>query len=107
MDKKTYSIKQPDSSKDEEVVKKRKRKKAEDKPHYVNPKDFEDALEKYYEDNKISDYLADCIQKIAQGLSYAPNFMNYSYKEDMVGDAIIKMYQAIIHKKFKLKMEEF
>jgi DNA-directed RNA polymerase specialized sigma24 family protein len=88
--------------KDKEVKIKKKRKKAEDKPHYVNAKEFEDALTKYYEDDKITDYLGDSIQRIANGLSYAPNFINYSFKEDMVGDAILKMYQAILHKKFKL-----
>lgn len=87
---------------DKELKVKRKRKKAEDKPHYVNAKDFEDALVKYYDDDKITNYLGDAIQKIANGLSYAPNFINYSFKEDMVGDAILKMYQAILHKKFKL-----
>jgi DNA-directed RNA polymerase specialized sigma24 family protein len=87
---------------DKEIKVKRKRKKAEDKPHYVNARDFEDALVKYYDDDKITNYLGDAIQKIASGLSYAPNFINYSFKEDMVGDAVLKMYQAILHKKFKL-----
>jgi hypothetical protein len=91
-----------DNKKTEEMPLKKKRKKREDKPHYVNAKDFEDALTKYYEDDVITDYLADCIQRIAYGLSHAPNFMNYSYISDMVGDAIVKMYQAILHKKFKL-----
>jgi DNA-directed RNA polymerase specialized sigma24 family protein len=88
--------------KDKELKVKKKRKKAEDKPHYVNAKEFEDALTKYYEDDKISNYLGESIQRIANGLSYAPNFINYSFKEDMVGDAVLKMYQAILHKKFKL-----
>jgi DNA-directed RNA polymerase specialized sigma24 family protein len=88
--------------KDKELKVKKKRKKAEDKPHYVNAKEFEDALTKYYDDDKISNYLGESIQRIANGLSYAPNFINYSFKEDMVGDAVLKMYQAILHKKFKL-----
>ena len=88
--------------KDKELKVKKKRKKAEDKPHYVNAKEFEDALTKYYADDKISNYLGESIQRIANGLSYAPNFINYSFKEDMVGDAVLKMYQAILHKKFKL-----
>ena len=88
--------------KDKEIKIKKKRKKAEDKPHYVNAKEFEDALTKYYDDDKITNYLGESIQRIANGLSYKPNFINYSFKEDMVGDAILKMYQAILHKKFKL-----
>ena len=87
---------------DEELKVKKKRKKAENKPHYVNAREFEDELIKYYDNDKISDFLGLAIQKIATGLSYAPNFINYSYKEDMVGDAVLKMYQAVLHKKFKL-----
>jgi len=88
--------------KDKEEKPRKKRKKAQDKPHYVNSREFEDALTQYYKDDKITNYLGESIQKIAHGLSYAPNFINYSYKEDMVGDAILKMYQAVLHKKFKL-----
>jgi len=88
--------------KDNEKPVKKKRKKAEEKPHYVNAKEFEDALIKYYDDGVITNYLGESIQKIAVGLSYAGNFINYTYKEDMIGDAVLKMYQAILHKKFKL-----
>jgi len=80
----------------------KKRKKKEDKPHYVNAREFEDALIQYYKDDKMTNYLGESLQKIAVGLSYAGNFINYSFKEDMVGDAVVKMYQAILHKKFKL-----
>ena len=66
----------------EESKPKRKRKKAEDKPHYVNAREFEDALIQYYKDNKITNYLGEAIQKIANGLSYAPNFMNYCVDEE-------------------------
>ena len=81
---------------------KRRKKKPSDKPHYVNGKDFEDAIRKYYETDKITDYLGEAIKKIASGLSFAPNFINYSYKDEMVGDAVVKMYQALKYKKFKL-----
>jgi len=80
----------------------RKKKKPSEKPHYVNGKDFEDAIRKYYETDKITDYLGEAIKKIACGLSFAPNFINYSYKDEMVGDAVVKMYQALKYKKFKL-----
>jgi hypothetical protein len=80
----------------------RKNKKPSEKPHYVNGNEFEDAIRKYYETDKITDYLGESIKKIAVGLSYAGNFINYSYKDDMVGDAVVKMYQALKYKKFKL-----
>jgi len=36
----------------------------------------------------ISDYIAECFVKIAEHLSYRPNFINYPFREDMVGDGI-------------------
>ena len=61
------------------------------------------AMRAYYESDIISEELAIYIKKIAEGLSYAPNFINYTYKEEMVGDAILKMVQALEHKKFDLE----
>jgi DNA-directed RNA polymerase specialized sigma24 family protein len=86
------------------IIKKQEKlkRKKQEKPHYVNAREFEDALIKYYDDDKITNYIGESLQKIATGLSYAPNFINYSFKDDMVGDAIVKMYQAVLHKKFKL-----
>jgi DNA-directed RNA polymerase specialized sigma24 family protein len=70
---------------------------------YVNQKEFLEELRVYYKSDVISEQLAIYIKKIAEGLSYAPNFINYTYKEEMVGDAILKMVQALEHKKFDLE----
>jgi hypothetical protein len=82
--------------------KKKKRKSPSEKEHYVNGREFEEAIKNYYDTNLITNYLGESIRKIASGLSYAPNFINYSFKEDMIGDAVLKMYQALKYKKFKL-----
>ena len=37
---------------------------------------------------KVSDYMGECFYKIATHLSYRPNFINYTYREEMVGDGI-------------------
>lgn len=37
---------------------------------------------------QISNYLGDCFIKIARHLSYKSNFINYSYKDEMIGDAV-------------------
>lgn len=37
---------------------------------------------------QISNYIGDCILKIATGLSYRPEFINYTYKDDMILDGI-------------------
>ena len=36
----------------------------------------------------VSEYIAKCFIGIAEHLSYRPNFMNYPFREDMVGDGI-------------------
>ena len=48
----------------------------------------------------MPDELSMMIVKIANGLSYAPNFINYSYKDEMIGDAILKMFSALKGRKF-------
>jgi len=72
------------------------------KEHYVNGKEFEEEIRIFYNTEEVSDKLGTSINKIANGLSYAPNFINYSYKEDMVSDAILKMFSALKKKKFRL-----
>lgn len=79
-----------------------KKPRGKEKVHYVNSREFEDEISKFYASEKISLKLGDSINKIAHGLSYAPNFINYSYKDDMIGDAIVKMVSALKNKKFKL-----
>jgi hypothetical protein len=79
-----------------------KKIKPKDKVHYVNSREFEDEIKNYYNTDTMTDKLCDSINKIANGLSFAPNFMNYSYKEDMVGDAVVKMFSALKNKKFKI-----
>ena len=77
-------------------------KKGKDKVHYVNGKEFEEEIRRYYKSGNVTQKLGESITKIAHGLSYAPNFINYSYKDDMIGDAIVKMFSALRNKKFKL-----
>lgn len=76
--------------------------RGKEKEHYVNSKEFESDITDFYKSNNMSLRLGESLNKIAKGLSYAPNFINYSYKEDMIGDAIVKMVSALKNKKFKL-----
>ena len=73
--------------------------------HYVKPEEFKQAISQYYETDVCTDYLCECLNKIAQGLSFSPSFINYSYKDDMVGDAVVKMFSALSRKKFDIKSE--
>lgn len=93
-------MKKKKSTTQPEISPKKKAKK--EKPFYVNPKEFEDEIVIYYKVGSISEKLGESITKIAHGLSYAPNFINYTYKDDMVGDAIVKMFSALKNKKFKI-----
>jgi len=71
--------------------------------YYIKPKEFKASLQKYYASDILTDDLAENIKKIAYGLSYNGSFINYSYKDDMIGDALIKMYSALKHKKYKFE----
>lgn len=74
--------------------------------HYINNKDFLDALTKYrasclkaIEDGKetppVSNYIGDCFLRIAQHLSYLHNFINYSYIDEMRADAVENCLAAV------------
>ena len=95
---KTPKLKLPKSDIVEKVVK----IKPKDKQHYVNSREFEELIRDFYNTNVVSDKLAESINKIANGLSYAPNFINYSFKGDFIGDAVLKMFIALKNKKFRL-----
>lgn len=79
-----------------------KKPRGKEKVHYVNGREFEEEIRVFYTTDFISVKLCESINKIANGLSYAPNFINYSYKDDMIGDAIVKMVSALKNKKFRL-----
>jgi len=83
------------------VIEKIKNKKKPDKTKfYVEPKKFDEEIVKYYESGIMTNDLAEMVSKISNKLSYAPNFINYSYREEMVGDGIIRMMKALISKKY-------
>ena len=75
-------------------------------PHYVNNKDFLAAMVDFKQEvasaeehnlprPKVPMYVADCIMKIATHLSYKPNFVNYSFREEMICDGIENCLQYI------------
>ena len=84
----------------EEKPVQRGKKLADKAKYYVEPKKFDEEIMKYYDSGKMSDELALMVSKISHKLSYAPNFINYSYREEMVGDGVIRMMKALIAKKY-------
>jgi|TARA_B100001996_G_scaffold362446_1_gene329962 DNA-directed RNA polymerase specialized sigma24 family protein len=74
-------------------------KKAKEKPHYVDNKKFLEAMiehrdkcEKAKDKGKkrpeVTNYIGECFLKIANHLSYRPNFINYTFRDDMISDGI-------------------
>lgn len=70
--------------------------------HYVNNKDLYEALVEYKRlcaearvsekpQPQVTRYIGSCIMKIADKLSHRPNFINYSYRDEMISDAIDNM----------------
>jgi hypothetical protein len=80
--------------------------KPKQKPHYVNNKQFSLAVVDYVKlvreaeekDEKlpiVPDYIAECFLKIAEGLSHKSNFIRYTYREEMVMDAVENCLKAV------------
>ena len=74
--------------------------------HYVNNADFSTAVVSYVEkvENarkeetdipKVPDHIAQCFLRIAEGLSHKANFIRYTYREEMVMDAVENCLKAI------------
>ena len=71
----------------------------EKKQHYVDNKLFFAEMQKWKEEiteqeqmddmpPMVTEYMGECFYKIATHLSYRPNFINYTYREEMIGDGI-------------------
>ena len=76
------------------------------KQEYVNNKDFLAAMIEYKASvqnaetkNKsrpiVPTYVGECIMKIATHLARKPNFVNYTFKEEMISDGIENCLQYI------------
>lgn len=68
---------------------------AQKKNHYVNNPDLYKAMVEWKKECSdkgeivpISQYIGECILEIANRLSTKPNFMNYTYKEEMIMDGV-------------------
>ena len=74
--------------------------------HYVNNATFSQAVVDYVSHvekckkekeslPKVPDYIAQCFLRIAEGLSHKANFIRYTYREEMVMDAVENCLKAI------------
>lgn len=81
----------------------KRKNKEEKKKYYVEPARLSFLIEEYYGNGVISDELATYLYNIANRISFAPNFVNYSWKEEMIGDGLIKQMLALKNRKFDPK----
>ena len=74
-------------------------KRKKENTHYVDNKNFLEAMiehrdkcEKAKKRNRkkpdVTNYIGECFLKIANHLSYRPNFINYTFRDDMISDGI-------------------
>lgn len=86
--------------------------KPKDKPHYVNNREFSQAVVDYVKEVKVAqkagkplpivpNYIAQCFMRIAEGLSHKSNFVRYTYREEMVMDAVENCLKAITNYKIE------
>ena len=80
--------------------------KPKNKPHYVNNREFSYSVVDYVKKVNaaqdsgeplpiVPDYIAECFLKISEGLSHKSNFIRYTYREEMVMDAVENCLKAI------------
>ena len=76
------------------------------KEHYVNNKEFlaamiefkkavQHAEKKKLDRPPVTAYIGSCFLKIANHLSYRPNFINYTFRDDMISDGIENCLQYL------------
>ena len=76
------------------------------KEHYVNNKEFLEAMIEYIiksdkakarnrKPPPVTNYIGECFLKIANHLSYRPNFINYTFRDDMISDGIENCLQYL------------
>jgi len=67
--------------------------------HYIDNSKFYDAMSEWKKTvveaessgepiPPVTEYIGECFWKIAEHLSYRPNFINYPFREEMIGDGI-------------------
>lgn len=83
-----------------------KKLKPKEKPHYVNNAQFSQSVVDYVASKNaavekgevipiVTNYIAECFLKICEGLSHKSNFVRYTYREEMVMDAVENCLKAI------------
>jgi hypothetical protein len=73
--------------------------------YYVNPDEMWEDIKEYYDlptDSPITIATGTHISNISEKLGFSTNFINYTFKSEMIGDAKVQMIEKLFKRKFKL-----
>lgn len=96
-----------DSDKPRPFITVAKKRKATKDEYYVDPEEFALRIKEYYEteDDHCQNWeiLGKFFLKIATRMTTAASFARYSWKEEFIGEALIKMIKALRNKKYSFE----
>lgn len=73
-----------------------------EKPFYVSSVEFDKEIKEFYKTDKWTPFLINAVQNIAKGVAHRHNFIRYSWRDDMISNAISNMTHALVHKKYDI-----
>lgn len=65
------------------------------KKYYIQPEDLREEIAKYQESGIASEKLGEMLIQIATGLAASSKFDKRTYRDDMAGDAVLRMYKNL------------
>ena len=80
-------------------IKKRPEHYVDNKKFLVAMTEYKERFEKLSKRNRkkppVTNYIGECFLKIANHLSFRPNFINYTFRDDMISDGIENCLQYL------------
>lgn len=72
-----------------------KKQKPPRKKYYIQPEDLRIEIAEYQESGECSERLGEMLIQIATGLAASSKFDQRTYRDDMAGDAVLRMYKNL------------
>lgn len=70
------------------------------KNYYIDPDALKQRIIQYYKDDILTPELADDVQQLCVKLSYSSRFINYTWREEFIGQAIVRLLRILKEKKY-------
>ena len=77
----------------------RKTKKSKDE-FYINPEEFKAAIIEFYDTGEFSEELGQMVCTLAQRIGNNTCFINYTYRDEMIQETILKISRVLKRKKY-------